>query len=76
MKAMTRKASVAIERDEDGFYAWCPGLAGCHSQGRTLDEIMANIRGAIELYLETLTREERNAALSQQILSTAVEVQC
>jgi len=74
MKVMTRKASVVIEKDEHGFYAWCPELKGCHSQGRTLDEAIANIREAIELYLETLTEEERQSALSQQILTTAVEV--
>ena len=74
MKFMTRKASVVIEKDEHGFYAWCPELKGCHSQGRTLDEAIANIREAIELYLETLTEEERSAALSQQILTTAIEV--
>jgi len=74
MKFMTRKASVVIEKDEHGFYAWCPELKGCHSQGRTLDEAIANIREAIELYLDTLTEEERSAALSQQILTTAVEV--
>jgi predicted RNase H-like HicB family nuclease len=66
---------VVIGKDGDGLYAWCPGLTGCHSQGRTLDEIMANICEAIELYLETLTEEECSAALSQQILTTAVEVQ-
>jgi len=74
MKVMTRKASVVIEKDEHGFYAWCPELKGCYSQGQTLDEAIANIREAIELYLETLTEEERSAALSQQILTTAVEV--
>jgi predicted RNase H-like HicB family nuclease len=74
MKVMTRKASVVIEKDEHGFYGWCPELKGCHTQGRTLDEAIANIRETIELYLETLTEEERQSALSQQILTTAVEV--
>jgi len=71
---MVRKASVVIEKDENGFYAWCPELKGCHSQGDTLDEAMANIREAIELYLETLSDDERAAALSQEILTTAIEV--
>ena len=35
---------------------------------------MANIREAIELYLETLSDEERAAAFSQEILTTAIEV--
>jgi len=63
-----------IEKDEHGFYAWCTELKGCHSQGRSLDEAIANIREAVELYLETLTEEERQSALRRQILTTAVEV--
>lgn len=51
---MSRKASVVIEEDEYGFYAWCPELKGCQSQGATLDEALANIKEAVELYLETL----------------------
>jgi len=72
---MSAKVSVIIEKDEFGFYAYCPGLEGCQSQGDTLDEVMANIKEAIELYLETLTEEERKEILSQQILSTSLEVQ-
>lgn len=71
---VTRKVSVIIETDEHGCYAWCPELRGCQSQGSTVEEALANIREAIELYLETLTEEERSVALSQQILTTAVEV--
>ena len=71
---MAQKISVVIEQDNDGFYAWCPELKGCQSQGRNVEEALANIREAIELYLETLTEEERAAALSREILTTAVEV--
>ena len=71
---MTGKVSVVIERDKHGCYAWCPALKGCQSQGRTVEETLANIREAIELFLETLTDEERSAALSQEILTTLVEV--
>ena len=61
---MTRKVSVVVEGDEHGCYAWCPELEGCQSQGKTVEETLANIREAIELYLETLTDDERSAALS------------
>ena len=71
---MTGKVSVVIEQDEHGYYAWCPELKGCQSQGSTVEETLANIREAIELFLETLTDEERSAALSQEILATFVEV--
>ena len=71
---MTGKISVVIEQDEHGCYAWCPELNGCQSQGDTVEETLAHIREAIELYLETLTDEERSAALSREILTTAIEV--
>lgn len=71
---MTRKVSVVIEQDENGCYAWCPELKGCQSQGQTVEETLANIREAIELFLETMTEDERAAALSREILTTAVEV--
>jgi predicted RNase H-like HicB family nuclease len=69
-----RKASVVIEKDERGFYAWCPELKGCQSQGSTLEEALANIKEAIEVYMETLPADERDVLLRSEILMTAVEV--
>ena len=44
---------VVIERGEDGFFtAHCPSLKSCWSQGRTRDEVLKNMREAIDLYLE------------------------
>jgi len=54
------KVSTVIEKDEHGFYAYCPELPGCQSQGDTLEEAVANIKEAIELYLETLSGSECN----------------
>ncbi len=48
-----REFYVIIERDEDGYYVGeVPQLRACYSQGRTLDELMANMREVIELCLE------------------------
>ncbi len=52
------KISVVIEKDEHGYFAYCPILEGCHTQGETLDEVLANIKEAVELYLETLSEDE------------------
>ena len=71
---MERQVSVVIEKDEQGYYAFCPELPGCQSQGADLDQILANIREAIELYLETLSDDERAACLSQEILTTSIKV--
>jgi predicted RNase H-like HicB family nuclease len=70
---MTGKVSLVIEQDEHGYYAWCPELKGCQTQGSTVEETLSNIREAVQLFLETLTDEERSAALSQEILTTFVE---
>jgi predicted RNase H-like HicB family nuclease len=71
---MARKANVIIEKDENGFYAWCPELTGCQSQGDSLEEAICNIKEAIELCLETLPESERDALLSRAIHTTTVEV--
>lgn len=49
---------VFIERDEDGYYVGkAPQLRACYSQGRTLDELMANIKKVIELCIEEQDEE-------------------
>ena len=50
---MSREFSVVIERDEAGYYvASVPTLPGCHTQARSLDELMERVREAIALNLE------------------------
>jgi len=50
---MGREFSVVVERDAEGFYvASVPTLQGCHTQARSLDELMDRIKEAIELCLE------------------------
>ena len=50
---MTREFSVVIEKDSEGYYvASVPALPGCHTQARTLDELMERVREAAQLCLE------------------------
>lgn len=50
---MSREFNVIIERDAEGHYVGSvPTLLGCHSQAKSLDELMVRIREAIELCLE------------------------
>jgi len=50
---MARQFDVVIERDEEGMYvASVPQLPGCHTDASSLDELMVEIREAIELCLE------------------------
>ena len=50
---MAREFDVVVERDEDGYYvASVPALRGCHTQAKSLDELMSRTREAIELCLD------------------------
>lgn len=49
------KYKVVLEpQDEGGYTVYVPSLPGCVSQGETANEAMANIKEAIEIYLESL----------------------
>lgn len=51
---MAREFYVVIEKDEDGFFVGeVPSLKACYSQGRTMDELLKNMREVIELCLES-----------------------
>ncbi|MDD5658824.1 MAG: type II toxin-antitoxin system HicB family antitoxin [Actinomycetota bacterium] len=71
---MSYKVNIVIEKDDFGFYAYCPELEGCQSQGDSLEEVMNNIKEAIELYIETLNPDEAKKLLSKEILTTSMEV--
>ena len=50
---MGRQFNVVIERDEEGYYvASVPALAGCHTQARSLDDLIERVREAIAVCLE------------------------
>jgi len=56
---MKKEFNVVIERDEDGYYvASVPELRGCHTQAKSLDELMERTKEATLLYHEV----ENNAS--------------
>lgn len=60
---------VAIIEDEtDGYVAFVLALPGCHTQGDTQEELIENVKEAIELYLETLTKDEKKELLQQRVV--------
>jgi len=48
------KYKVNLKKTEDGYAVWVPGLPGCWSQGKSEDEALANIKDAIEAYLDVV----------------------
>jgi predicted RNase H-like HicB family nuclease len=64
-KTTKREFNVIVERDEEGYYvASVPKLRGCHTQARSLDQLMDRIREAILLYLEV----ERDAGATTEFI--------
>jgi predicted RNase H-like HicB family nuclease len=50
---MTREFNVVVERDSEGYYvASVPAIPGCHTQAKSLDELMSRIGEAIAVNIE------------------------
>ena len=75
VRRLTVKFRVIIEQDEDGiFVASCPALPGCISQGKTRAEAQANIKDAIQGYLESLAKhsEPIPPSITEEIVEVPV----
>jgi len=66
--------SVVIERDENGYYAYCPELQGCYTQGDTYEEALANIKDAIRLHVEDRVESGEEIPQAESISITSLEM--
>jgi predicted RNase H-like HicB family nuclease len=66
--------SVVVERDKDGYFAFCPQLQGCYSQGGTYEEAMENITDAIKLHIADRTEELEEISQGGSVSLSTVEV--
>ena len=71
---MAYKVNIVIEKDAHGYYAYCPELEGCQSEGDSFEETLTNIKEAIKLYLSDLSQNEIKSLLSKEILATSMEI--
>jgi predicted RNase H-like HicB family nuclease len=74
---MDMKLIVVIEKDKNGYFAYCPSLKGCQTQGDTYEETVENIKEAISLYLEDLRADKeelKKLNISSQMSLTTVDV--
>lgn len=70
----TFKISVVIEKDKDGYFAFCPELQGCYSQGKTYEEALKNISDAIKLHIEDRLESGEAVRQPEMMSFTQVEV--
>ena len=68
MKSYIFKVAIEPDKFEDGRDAWhafCPALKGCHTWGHTHEEALANLRDAIDLYVQDLIEAGEQIPVSQ-----------
>lgn len=68
---MKRSFHVTLLQHEEGVSVSCPELPGCHSQGATVDEALANIRDAIQGYLELYGEPKTRLEIREMEVATA-----
>lgn len=66
--------TVVIEQDQDGYFAFCPELQGCYTQGETYEEALGNIRDAIRLHVIDHLENKEEVPQVESISLTAIEV--
>ena len=63
---------VVHDAEEGGYWAEVPALPGCVSQGETMDELLANMREAIQAWLDTAPPESARPVEPQQVIELTV----
>jgi len=69
---MKKKFSVLVEKNENGYFvATVPTLPGCHTQARSMDDLLERAKEAIEAYLEA----EKDTDISEFVGVLVVEAE-
>ena len=70
----TYKFSVVVEKDSEGYFAYCPELQGCFTQGNTYEEVMENIKDSIRLHIEDRIESGEDIPQSESVSLTLMEI--
>ncbi len=66
--------SVVIEKDKDGYFAFCPELQGCYTQGDTYEEALENVEDAISLHVKDILEAGEELPEVEFVSLTSLEV--
>lgn len=70
----TYRFSIIIEKNEEGYFAICPELQGCYTQGNTYEEVLDNIKDAIRLHVMDRLDNGEKISQSDSVSFTSMEV--
>lgn len=68
------KFSVVVERDSEGYFAFCPELQGCYTQGDTYEKVLENIKDAIHLHIKDRIEDGEEILQAESVSLTLLEV--
>jgi len=66
--------AAVIEKDEEGYYAFCPELQGCYTSGDTFEEARDNLADAVKLHVEDRLASGEEIRALQSVSLTTIEV--
>jgi len=66
--------ATVVEKDEQGYFAYCPELQGCYTQGETFEEVIENIKDAVKLHVEDRLASNEPVTTSEIVSLSSIEV--
>ncbi len=66
--------AAVIEKDKDGYFAYCPELQGCYTCGDTYEEARQNLEDAIRLHVEDRIADGEDIVTPESLALTTVQV--
>ena len=66
--------AIVVEKDKQGYFAYCPELQGCYTQGETFEEVIENIKDAIKLHVEDRLTNNELVTTSEMVSLSNIEV--
>lgn len=66
--------SVVVEKDKNGYFAFCPELQGCYTQGNTYEEALKNIKDAVSLHVKDRLESGEEIPQSETVSLTSLDI--
>ena len=66
--------AVVAEKDKQGYFAYCPELQGCYTQGESYEQVLESIKDAIRLHVEDRLESGEELPHVESISLTSLEV--
>lgn len=66
--------AIVVEKDKEGYFAYCPELQGCYTQGETYEDVVKNIKDAIKLHVQDRLANNEPVTTSEIVSLSSIEV--